>query len=371
MFTLYLNKNENLINNELPVRLILTMLPHDEDNKVVTCIDTIGYYEYGRFLDKTKDRRLIDGIRKGLNSLIESETISCIESIKDNYVLDGSTCKCDISKGNFTMIQLEELHKIMETNNLDLLRYFVNLMGTVNADTKAWHMSQNDMCECWDMNFVTIDKYNKILEEMKLIYIHRPNARKKDGTFHKVNNSYGRFIDKDCIIADAMSYLHSTDENYYSSKNTMSGDDRTSIKMKYNGFCKGAKKYANNPKLIEELYGDCIRYNDSLEYNNDNGCNPLDLSVFDDCIDKNTKRYMIDGVVQESTHNIETVTTMCLPLKEETAIDNASSTNTDDDYWNTVKEDIKHDNLIDIDSLFNSEYAKSVNSRYDDDWTNW
>ena len=43
--------------------------------------------------------------------------------------------------------------------------------------------------------------------------------------------------------------------------------DRRSIKMRYNSFRKGGKKYENNLPLIIELYSDCVLYNKSLEKN--------------------------------------------------------------------------------------------------------
>lgn len=64
------------------------------------------------------------------------------------------------------------------------------------------------------------------------------------------------------IIAEAESYaeLIATEEDFKEL-------DRRSIKMRYNSFRKGGKKYENNLPLIIELYSDCVLYNKSLEKN--------------------------------------------------------------------------------------------------------
>ena len=60
------------------------------------------------------------------------------------------------------------------------------------------------------------------------------------------------------------------------------------LKLRYNAFCNGAKKYKNNPDLVESLIKECIEYNKSLEFKPIEGGydgefkqgEPLDMSVF-------------------------------------------------------------------------------------------
>ncbi len=281
MLELFYNKNKEYKKEELPVRLILTILPHDKDKIILTSIDEIGYYMTGRFLDSQDDKRLIVMIKEGIQFLIDSGEIICIEKNKNNYILDGDSCKVDIKKFNFTIIELWELQKIMSLgiNGLGVLQFFLNLIGTINYTqngNKSFNLSQENMCDYWGTNYMTINKYNTILEELELIYIHKPNLRKKDGTFHKVNNCYGRYRDIKQIIIDSQEYTRKI-ESYYINLHI----NRTSIKLQYNAFCKGAKKYKNDNKLILSLYNECEKYNKSLISQKNDNLNPLDLSVFD------------------------------------------------------------------------------------------
>ena len=135
-------------------------------------------------------------------------------------------------------------------------------MGTLNVKTKEWHMSQDGMAVNWEYSKSTVNGYFTQLEDMKLVYVYRHNKRRTDGTYRKINNSYGRYEDKEKIISEAESYaeLIATEEDFKEL-------DRRSIKMRYNSFRKGGKKYENNLPLIIELYSDCVLYNKSLEKN--------------------------------------------------------------------------------------------------------
>ena len=70
-------------------------------------------------------------------------------------------------------------------------------------------------------------------------------------------------------------------------------NDRRSIKLRYNAFCNGAKRYQNNPAAIMQLLEECRKYNKSLDYKpietlDSDGkfkeADILDLSVFDNII---------------------------------------------------------------------------------------
>ncbi|KXL53395.1 hypothetical protein CLNEO_13660 [Anaerotignum neopropionicum] len=281
MLKLFITKEFIFEPEEVAVYLILNGLQNNKNDILFTSIDEIGYYLTGRFLDSQKDRRIINGIKKGLSTLIKDENIKFIEQDKNNYIFDGTTCRLN-DKANFTIIELWEIQKIFALGAIGfkLLKYYMNIVGTINGKTKSWHMSQEDMCEAWEINYVTLNEYNKKLEELELLFIYRGNARKKDGTFHKINNVYGRYRDKDEIMSEARIYLSSTEFEYYMEKNKLDGDTRTSIKMRYNGFVAGAKKYKNNQGEILKLYDDCVRYNKTLDERYTE-LTPLDLSVFD------------------------------------------------------------------------------------------
>lgn len=127
--------------------------------------------------------------------------------------------------------------------------------------------------------------YLEQLEEMKLIYLYKHRKRRTDGTYHKINNSCGRYADSSFVIQEAEKYIESVEcEDCYEKI------DRRSIKLRYNAFCNGAKRYQNNPDAVEELLKECQKYNKSLDYKpideiGSDGkykqADKLDLSVFD------------------------------------------------------------------------------------------
>ncbi|SET54430.1 hypothetical protein SAMN05443270_0433 [Lacrimispora sphenoides] len=120
---------------------------------------------------------------------------------------------------------------------------------------------------------------------MQLIYVYRHRKRRADGTYHKINNSYGRYVDRDYIIAEAQGYANSVE-----SEDICEKLDRRSIKLRYNAFCTGAKKYKDNLVGVYDLYNECLKYNKSLEFKPIIGTYDgewkqgelLDLSVFPD-----------------------------------------------------------------------------------------
>ena len=129
----------------------------------------------------------------------------------------------------------------------------------------------------------TVNAYLEQLEEMKLIYIYRHKKRRANGTYYKLNNSYGRYCDKDAVIAEALKYSDTVECEDFVEKL-----DRRAIKLRYNAYCESAKKYRNNRNAEIDLCRQCIAYNKSLKYKPVEGYYDgeykqgelLDLSVF-------------------------------------------------------------------------------------------
>lgn len=80
---------------------------------------------------------------------------------------------------------------------------------------------------------------------MKLIYVYRHKKRKKDGTYYKLNNSYGRYCDRDAVISEAQKYSDTVECEDFVEKL-----DRRAVKLRYNAYCDGAKKY-NDPAAMD------------------------------------------------------------------------------------------------------------------------
>ena len=249
----------------MAVIAVLNYLQCSKHQYVSTSIIEIGFHLTGRWLDiRGKDRRLYEGIREGLQLLIKNNIVKVFSQNGDYYVLYDENLSVDPVNEKFVVIYSNEMQKIFQESNkpFAVFRFFVLLMGTLNVKTKEWHMSQDGMAVNWEYSKSTVNGYFTQLEDMKLVYVYRHNKRRTDGTYRKINNSYGRYEDKEKIISEAESYaeLIATEEDFKEL-------DRRSIKMRYNSFRKGGKKYKNNLPLIIELYSDCVLYNKSLEKN--------------------------------------------------------------------------------------------------------
>lgn len=274
---------------EIAVFLILNYLQNDKNDNLFISIDAIGYFLTGRFIDSQIDKNLIKGIKRGFEGLKREEDVSILEQNKNNYIINSKSCRVDTKKNTFIIVQLWEIQKIFSSlgaYGFNVLRFFVNIIGTINGNSKSWHMTQDDMVLSWGFSKNTVNEYLYKLEELKLLYTFRSKARKADETFHRVGNVYGRYNDKDLVIQEGIQYL-STVPNHPIKPFHF---NRTSVKLKYNNFLHGSKKY-NSPEEVEKLYKECIRYNDSFKDFPNDDIDYLDLSVFKKCGFKNIPEY--------------------------------------------------------------------------------
>ena len=284
---LFLSKEVVTTDKETAVWAVLNGMYSNKQGQLFASVGLFGYVMTGRFLQLTnkKERTILEGIREAIKGLADKNIIEIVDQDKDNYVLSGKGLDIDTSKERFVVIELWELQKIFQAASkpFNLFTFFAELIGTVNNKTKEWHFSQDQMIEYWGYGKETINSYMKQLEEMQLIYVYRHRERRADGTYHKINNSYGRYADKEAIISEAISYAGLIETEEF-----MEETDRRAIKLRYNAFCKGSKKYINNPSAVEKLYAECVQYNKSLKYKPIEGTYDgeykegaeLDLSVF-------------------------------------------------------------------------------------------
>ena len=272
------NLQPQYTSEEIAVFLILNYLQNDKTDNLFISVDAIGYFLTGKFIDSQIDKNLIKGIKKGFEGLKKEEDVSILDQNRNNYIINSKSCRVDTKKNNFIIVHLWEIQKIFSSlgaYGFNVLRFFVNIIGTINGNSKSWHMTQDDMVLSWGFSKNTVNEYLCKLEELKLLYTFRSKTRKADETFHRVGNVYGRYNDKELVRQEGVQYL-STVPNHPIQKHFY---PRTSTKLKYNNFLKGSKKY-DDRKEVEDLFLACVGYNDSFkDFPNDN-IDYLDLSVF-------------------------------------------------------------------------------------------
>lgn len=145
----------------------------------------------------------------------------------------------------FTIISMDEVHKIMSLNikkaKYPLLRLFINVIGTFNKSQGIYvdvsgkqnfvgYMSQDYIGSLSGLNRCVVSDYFSILEEEKLLYVYRHNKAVRDGgKLKSISNHYGRYRDKDDIKQFALQY-----EKTIFGVNMEQSNQKRSLMAKYN-----------------------------------------------------------------------------------------------------------------------------------------
>lgn len=313
---LFLDKQLNTNDKETAILAILNGMYSKKYNHLSTSVNLIGYEMTGKFLKTSnkRERTIIDGIKGAIHSLADKGIIEIIEKSNDNYIFSDKGLEVNSDKKKFVVLEQWEMQCIFEKANkpFNVFSFYYSLIGTINNQTKEWHMPQDEMVTLWGYGKETVNDYLEQLENMKLIYVYRHKKRRANGTYYKLNNSYGRYCDKDAVIAEALKYSDTVECEDFVEKL-----DRRAIKLRYNAYCDGAKKY-NDPAAVIALYKECLAYNKSLKYKPVEGYYDgeykqgelLDLTVFSDEVRNEVDDNWGEPVSMEQDFTIEEILDM-------------------------------------------------------------
>lgn len=262
---LFLDKQLNTNDKETAIIAILNGMYSKKYDHLSTSVSLIGYEMTGKFLKSSnrKERTIIEGIRDAIQSLVDKEIIEIIDKNNDNYIFSSKGLEVNFDQKKFVVLEQWEMQCIFEKANkpFNVFSFFCSLIGTINNQTKEWHMPQDEMSSLWGYGKETVNDYLEQLEKMQLIYVYRHKKRRSNGTYYKLNNSYGRYCDKDAVIAEAQKYSDTVECEDFVEKL-----DRRAIKLRYNAYCNDAKKYRNNFDAEVDLCRQSITYNKLLKY---------------------------------------------------------------------------------------------------------
>lgn len=155
--------------NEMAVFLMLNYLQNDKNDKLFVSIDAIGYFLTGRFINSQTDKNLVKNIKEGFEGLKQQEDINVLSQNKNSYIIESKSCRVDTKEHRFVLVKLWEIQKIFSScgaYGFELLRFFVNITGTINVNSKFWHMTQDDMANNWNMSKNTVNEYMHKLEDL-------------------------------------------------------------------------------------------------------------------------------------------------------------------------------------------------------------
>lgn len=205
--------NGNISEYGLLVYCVLQKTSFRESSKICVTLQQIIFSIIG--LVPERRSRIYENIIQGLEELEDANLIKIDDVIQKHYVLDTSGMTIDTSKGNFTIIYFDELKRVFEidgVNNFILLRYFVNLVGTISSSIEVAlpsGVSKNRVVGNYTIEYLSkiskisvraVIDYNKLLENNKLIYIYRhDDFLLLNGEIRQMSNVYGRFSDSEYI----------------------------------------------------------------------------------------------------------------------------------------------------------------------------
>ena len=255
----------NIYQYELLVYCYLKLLcPLQEVDSYHLDINDIIYAIYR----KTDIGQNIRGnIYEALNNLIDTGNITGERSGNTRYIIKTDSLQVDIKQEKFIIADSNDIRAIMATGHIlrvPLVRYYIYLMRTINADIKVYgydgksrknvvgNQTQHYLAYIMRSSVPTVMRYNKLLEDMKVIYIHRSNDFiVREGRVRQMANVYGRYADREYIDKYAESLkeqLHSY--NHFKPRLDEANNKRRLSKM-YFWLCKG-KEYSDGE--VREIY---------------------------------------------------------------------------------------------------------------------
>ena len=232
-------------------------------------IQCITHYQIEFYLTgKISNRRLMsDYIKCGINELIENHIVEKINEQQKHYILDCSNLRINTNKEHFTIITFGEVQKIFQVENINnflLLRYFISLMWTISSKITVYlpngefknrvvgNFTIDYLSELSGMGVRTIIEYNKILEEIGLIYIYRQNdfVIDKKNNIKRLNNIYGRASDIEYINAFANNQQKHYESYRYVENNNKKANTKRKLAQMYQQILKGNDKKYSNAEII-------------------------------------------------------------------------------------------------------------------------
>lgn len=252
-------------------------IPLYNKTKSVDCI-SVNRLAYSLVGEMDYEKALIDTLIRGIAELASGAWISIHKDLSTKvsyeYVLDVSNLYMDTDKDKFVTVLPSDVYKIMTCKEkmdkrIRMLKYYIALVSTFDwsLDSKIGHMSQQFIAEQADNSTRTCQRYNEILEEMKMIYVYKSNDKVRKGDkLKQIKNCYSRYENKSICEAYASNY-----ENMYgvqhqivkTQKNKEQADRNRRLGAIYNQICGGNTDY--DEATIKEVYKYIVNKNKALQ----------------------------------------------------------------------------------------------------------
>lgn len=246
----------------------------------IQCVtqEQVEFYLTGQLSNR---RRMSDYIKCGINELVENHIIEKNDIVQKHFILDCTNLCTNESQEHFAIITFEEVKKIFNVENINnflLLKYFCSLIWTISSKITVYlengeyknrvigNFTIDYLSELSGIGVRTIIEYNKILEEIGLIYIYRQEdfVLDKENNIKRLNNIYGRASDIEYITTFAKNQQKHYESYRYLENNNKKANNKRRLAQMYQQLLKGrGEKYTENEIL--EIYNYVIEENQKYE----------------------------------------------------------------------------------------------------------
>ena len=246
----------------------------------IQCVtqEQVEFYLTGKLSNR---RRMSDYIKCGINELVENHIIEKNDIVQKHFILDCTNLCTNESQEHFAIITFEEVKKIFNvenTNNFLLLKYFCSLIWTISSKITVYlengeyknrvvgNFTIDYLSEISGIGVRTIIEYNKILEEIGLIYIYRQEdfVIDKENNVKRLNNIYGRASDIEYITTFAKNQQKHYESYRYLENNNKKANNKRRLAQMYQQLLRGGGKDYTK-KDITEIYNYVIEENQKYE----------------------------------------------------------------------------------------------------------
>lgn len=252
-------------------------IPLYNKTKSAECV-SVNRLAYSLIGEMAYEKALIDSLQRGIYELASGEWISIRKDLSANkhyeYILDLSALWLDTEKDKFVIVSPGEVHNLMTCKEvmkkkISMLKYYIALISTFDwsLDSKIGHMSQQYIAEQADSSIRTCQRYNEVLEEMKMIFVYKSNDKVRvEDKLKQIKNCYSRYEDKSAceMYASNFEEMHGVEHKIVATqKNKSQADNNRRLVAIYNQICFGNTDY--DEATIKEVYKYIINKNKALQ----------------------------------------------------------------------------------------------------------
>ena len=222
-----------------------------------------------------------DYIKCGINELVDNHIVEKIDDAQKHYILDCMSLRMDVTNDHFIVVtfwEVQQIFQVENVNNFLLLRYFVLLMSTISSKITVYlengefknrvvgNFTIDYLSELSGIGVRTIIEYNKILEEIGLIYIYRQNdfVIDKENNIKRLNNIYGRASDIEYVTTFANNQQKHYESYRYVENNNKKANTKRRLAQMYQQILKGNDNKYSNAEIIS-VYEYVISENEKYE----------------------------------------------------------------------------------------------------------